>query len=100
LNEVHSLDVELEKSIEAYNHATEQLAQIERERAVNRGHLRARVDSRQVCSSSSTLRLASSCRSSRRASSSGVDDFRAGGLIDRSMRDRCGQTRPPRASAR
>jgi peptidoglycan hydrolase CwlO-like protein len=40
LDEIHSLDVELEKSIEAYNRATEQLAAIDREREINQGHLR------------------------------------------------------------
>jgi cell wall-associated NlpC family hydrolase len=38
LNEIHSLDVELEKSIEAYNGASDQLAAIERERALNTRH--------------------------------------------------------------
>ena len=35
LDEIHSLDVQLEKAIEAYNGATDQLAAIERERALN-----------------------------------------------------------------
>ena len=39
LNEIHSLDVQLEKAIEAYNGATDQLAAIERERALNSRHL-------------------------------------------------------------
>jgi peptidoglycan DL-endopeptidase CwlO len=38
LNEIHSLDVQLEKSIEAYNGASERLAAIERERALNTRH--------------------------------------------------------------
>jgi cell wall-associated NlpC family hydrolase len=38
LNEIHSLDVQLEKSIEAYNGASDQLAAIERERALNTRH--------------------------------------------------------------
>jgi cell wall-associated NlpC family hydrolase len=40
LNEIHSLDVELERSIEAYNGATEQLAAIDREQETNQRHLR------------------------------------------------------------
>ena len=39
LNDIHALDVQLEKEIEAYNGATEQLAAIERERALNTRHL-------------------------------------------------------------
>jgi peptidoglycan DL-endopeptidase CwlO len=39
LNEIHSLDVQLEKEIEAYNGATDQLAAIERARALNNRHL-------------------------------------------------------------
>jgi cell wall-associated NlpC family hydrolase len=39
LGEIHSLDVELEKAIEAYNGATDQLASIERARALNSRHL-------------------------------------------------------------
>jgi cell wall-associated NlpC family hydrolase len=39
LNEIHSLDVQLEKAIEAYNGASEQLAAIERQRALNTRHL-------------------------------------------------------------
>ena len=39
LEEIHSLDVQLEKAVEAYNGATEQLAAIERARAVNARHL-------------------------------------------------------------
>jgi cell wall-associated NlpC family hydrolase len=39
LNEIHSLDVELEKAIEAYNGASSELASIERERALNTRHL-------------------------------------------------------------
>ena len=39
LDEIHSLDVELEQSIEAYNGATEQLAAIDREREINQRHL-------------------------------------------------------------
>ena len=35
LGEIHSLDVQMEKAIEAYNGATDQLAAIERERALN-----------------------------------------------------------------
>ncbi|HZO61449.1 MAG TPA: NlpC/P60 family protein [Gaiellaceae bacterium] len=35
LAEIHSLDVQMEKAIEAYNGATDQLATIERERALN-----------------------------------------------------------------
>ena len=38
LNEIHSLDVQLEKAIEAYNGASDQLAAIERERALNTRH--------------------------------------------------------------
>jgi cell wall-associated NlpC family hydrolase len=38
LDEIHSLDVQLEKSIEAYNGASDQLAAIERERALNTRH--------------------------------------------------------------
>jgi cell wall-associated NlpC family hydrolase len=40
LNEIHSLDVQMEKAIEAYNGATDQLAAIERARELNSGHLR------------------------------------------------------------
>ena len=36
LDEIHSLDVQLEKAIEAYNAATDQLAAIERERSAER----------------------------------------------------------------
>jgi cell wall-associated NlpC family hydrolase len=39
LGEIHSLDVQLEKAIEAYNGATDQLAAIERARALNSRHL-------------------------------------------------------------
>jgi len=39
LNEIHSLDVQLEKATEAYNGATDKLAAIERERALNTHHL-------------------------------------------------------------
>jgi cell wall-associated NlpC family hydrolase len=39
LAEIHSLDVQMEKAIEAYNGATDQLAAIERERALNTRHL-------------------------------------------------------------
>jgi cell wall-associated NlpC family hydrolase len=35
LGEIHALDVQMEKAIEAYNGATDQLASIERERALN-----------------------------------------------------------------
>jgi cell wall-associated NlpC family hydrolase len=35
LGEIHALDVQMEKAIEAYNGATDQLAAIERERALN-----------------------------------------------------------------
>ena len=35
LGEIHSLDVQMEKAIEAYNGATDQLSAIERERALN-----------------------------------------------------------------
>jgi cell wall-associated NlpC family hydrolase len=38
LNEIHSLDVQLEKSIEAYNGASDRLAAIERERSLNTRH--------------------------------------------------------------
>jgi cell wall-associated NlpC family hydrolase len=38
LDEIHSLDVQLEKAIEAYNGATDQLAAIERARALNTRH--------------------------------------------------------------
>jgi cell wall-associated NlpC family hydrolase len=38
LNEIHSLDVQLEKSIEAYNGANDRLAAIERERSLNTRH--------------------------------------------------------------
>jgi cell wall-associated NlpC family hydrolase len=38
LNEIHDLDVQLEKASEAYNGATEQLLAIERERALNTRH--------------------------------------------------------------
>ena len=38
LDEIQSLDVQLEKAIEAYNGATDQLATIERERALNTRH--------------------------------------------------------------
>jgi peptidoglycan DL-endopeptidase CwlO len=40
LAEIQSLDVELERAIEAYNGATEQLAAIGREQAINASHLR------------------------------------------------------------
>ena len=39
LNDIHALDVEMEKAIEAYNGATDQLAAIERARALNTHHL-------------------------------------------------------------
>jgi cell wall-associated NlpC family hydrolase len=39
LGEIHSLDVQMEKAIEAYNGATEQLAAIERESNLNAQHL-------------------------------------------------------------
>ncbi len=39
LDEIHSLDVQLEKAIEAYNGASSDLAAIERERALNTRHL-------------------------------------------------------------
>jgi cell wall-associated NlpC family hydrolase len=39
LNEIHSLDVELEKAIEAYNGATHQLTEIERSQQINERHL-------------------------------------------------------------
>jgi peptidoglycan DL-endopeptidase CwlO len=39
LNEIHVLDVQMEKAVEAYNGATDQLASIERERALNTRHL-------------------------------------------------------------
>ena len=39
LNQIHSLDVQLEKTIEAYNGASDQLGAIERERALNTRHL-------------------------------------------------------------
>jgi cell wall-associated NlpC family hydrolase len=39
LDEIHSLDIQLEKATEAYNGATEKLAAIERERALNTRHL-------------------------------------------------------------
>jgi peptidoglycan DL-endopeptidase CwlO len=39
LNEIHSLDVQLEKAVEAYNGASDQLAAIERQRALNSRHL-------------------------------------------------------------
>jgi peptidoglycan DL-endopeptidase CwlO len=39
LGEIHALDVQMEKAIEAYNGATDQLAAIERERALNTGEL-------------------------------------------------------------
>jgi peptidoglycan DL-endopeptidase CwlO len=39
LGEIHSLDVQLEKAIEDYNGATEKLAAIERDRALNTRHL-------------------------------------------------------------
>jgi peptidoglycan DL-endopeptidase CwlO len=39
LGEIHTLDVQLEKAIEAYNGATDQLAAIERARALNSRHL-------------------------------------------------------------
>ena len=35
LNDIHALDIQMEKAIEAYNGATDQLAAIERERALN-----------------------------------------------------------------
>jgi cell wall-associated NlpC family hydrolase len=38
LNEIHSLDVQLEKAIESYNGASERLGAIERERALNTRH--------------------------------------------------------------
>ena len=38
LDEIHSLDVQLEKAIEAYNGASDQLAAIERDRALNTRH--------------------------------------------------------------
>jgi cell wall-associated NlpC family hydrolase len=38
LDQIHSLDVQLEKAIEAYNGASDQLAAIERERALNTRH--------------------------------------------------------------
>jgi cell wall-associated NlpC family hydrolase len=38
LNDIHTLDVQLEKSIEAYNGANDRLAAIERERALNTRH--------------------------------------------------------------
>ncbi len=38
LNEIHSLDVQLEKAIETYNGASDRLAAIERERALNARH--------------------------------------------------------------
>ncbi len=38
LDEIHSLDVQLEKAIEAYNGASDELAAIERERALNTRH--------------------------------------------------------------
>jgi cell wall-associated NlpC family hydrolase len=38
LNEIHSLDVQLEKAIESYNGASDRLAAIERERALNTRH--------------------------------------------------------------
>jgi peptidoglycan DL-endopeptidase CwlO len=39
LNDIHALDVQMEKAIEAYNGATDQLAVIERASAVNAHHL-------------------------------------------------------------
>ena len=39
LDQIHSLDVKLEKAIEAYNGATDELAAIERQRALNTRHL-------------------------------------------------------------
>jgi peptidoglycan DL-endopeptidase CwlO len=39
LNEIQALDSQLEKAVEAYNGATEQLAAIQRERALNTRHL-------------------------------------------------------------
>ena len=39
LGEIHSLDVQLEKAIEAYNSATDELAAIERESNLNAQHL-------------------------------------------------------------
>jgi cell wall-associated NlpC family hydrolase len=39
LGEIHSLDVQLEKAIEAYNGATDKLAEIQHARAVNARHL-------------------------------------------------------------
>jgi cell wall-associated NlpC family hydrolase len=39
LGEIHQLDSQMEKAIEAYNGATDQLAAIERERALNTRHL-------------------------------------------------------------
>ena len=38
LNDIHSLDVQLEKAIESYNGASDRLAAIERERALNTRH--------------------------------------------------------------
>ncbi len=38
LNDIHTLDVQLEKAIESYNGASDQLAAIERERALNTRH--------------------------------------------------------------
>jgi cell wall-associated NlpC family hydrolase len=38
LNDIHALDVQLEKAIESYNGASDQLAAIERERALNTRH--------------------------------------------------------------
>jgi len=40
LGEIQSLDAQLGTAIEAYNGATEQLASIDRERAINAGHLK------------------------------------------------------------
>src|SRR5581483_7977563 len=39
LDDIHALDVQMEKAIEAYNGATDQLAAIERETALNTRHL-------------------------------------------------------------
>jgi cell wall-associated NlpC family hydrolase len=39
LNDIHALDVQMEKAIEAYNGATDELASIERETALNTRHL-------------------------------------------------------------
>ncbi len=39
LNDIHALDVQMEKAVEAYNGASEQLSAIERQRAINARHL-------------------------------------------------------------